>query len=228
MNFGQLTKLAALILPLILLAPTSHADGGLHYLSTSSIDLSAFPPPPADGSKEDIADLNVVRRYQKTRTKEDCARANREAAGRPQDFYGDILTEAEIAKIETLYEEVSTDTDYFVNTLKPIFNRKRPYVRDSEIKLCVPSHPALSYPSGHSAIARSTALVLGELFHDRAGRLKKRSKIIARDRAIGAVHHPKDTEAGMYLGDLVHAALMKSSDFRKKLDLIRAELKADK
>ncbi len=214
---------AGLVAQALLLAPLSHADQGLHYLNSTSIDVATFPPPPVAGSAPDKADLDVVRGYQKTRTQGQCKYALTAAALNAELFKGP-LTAAEVIKFSPLFAQVFSDTDYFVNTIKPRFQRQRPYVRDPKIKLCFESmsHPALAYPSGHSAISRAAALVLGLIYPKRAAAIIQLSDRIALSRVIAGVHHPKDIEAGKKLGDMVFAAMKNNAEFQKRI----AELKS--
>lgn len=222
----RLFSVSVSFVSVLLSASLGHATQGFYFLSSSSVNLATFPAPPAEGSAEDIKDLDGVRAYQRTRTQADCNRASSEAGASLDSFYGapyGPLNEAEISKVQSLYLDVFNDTDFFVSILKAKWRRPRPYVRDPNIKLCIPSHPAASYPSGHAAMARIGALMLSKLYPTKTADLLKRGDLIGLDRVIGGVHHPLDIEEGKHLGDLVFEALLNSAEFNKRLRLIRRE-----
>jgi acid phosphatase (class A) len=215
-----------LILSLVFFGSVSMAQSGV-TLTAEELHLSAFPAPPVAGSAEDVADLNAVRSFQKTRTKADCEMANQDAALDLESIFvnsGQILSADEGEKLQELYNEVFNQTDAMVNEVKGQWMRTRPYLRDTSIALCVPSHPASSYPSGHSAISYASARVFGVLFPARASQLLERANQVAKGRVIGGVHHPVDTQAGQKLGEDVFEALMKKPEFVNYLNQLKTQL----
>lgn len=199
------------------------------YLRPNSVDIRSFPPAPRNGSAEDRADLDGVRKLQKTRTSTECARATDEAGASLKSFYGmshAVLSSRELAAVKTLFEEIGDDASEFISPVKNQWRRPRPFRRDSRIRICVPSVSGYSYPSGHATLARVTARAFGLIFPDRARELMTRGNEIGHDRVIGAVHHPIDVQEGNHLGDEIFDALIKSSEFMHRIDEIRGELKS--
>ncbi|MBO5525420.1 MAG: phosphatase PAP2 family protein [Clostridia bacterium] len=84
-------------------------------------------------------------------------------------------------------------------TLKPMFDRVRPFVgRDIELIVPVPSES--SFPSGHSAVSFAAAFTV--LFHDRKwgkGAIAL-ATVIAFSRLYLFVHYPTDVIAGCLCG----------------------------
>jgi len=179
--------------------------------------IKEFPAPPVAGSEIDIADMAKVREYQVTRTAEDCKRAKFEAPLNIHVVFGPPygpLTLEETRKLAPLYREIFMHTDEYVNGIKVMYQRLRPYQRDSNIVLCIPSHNSTSYPSGHSTISNTAANIFATIFPDRADALKARGLQMAEDRVLGGVHHPSDVEAGRKLAEIVAEELLKSPSFQ--------------
>lgn len=210
----------------LLSASTFANHGELSYLHEMSVDTTLFPAPPLEGSYEDNLDLMIVRNFQKTRTKQECDRANYESNCSIKGFFGAPYGPLKIKQyelVEQIYLKIFKETDFFVYALKDRWNRNRPYVRDPSIKLCVNSHAASSYPSGHTAISRSTARILGLIFPQYKTSLLKRADQIAYDRVMAGVHHPSDIKAGKKLGDKVATLLMENPDFRAEVAQLKKQ-----
>lgn len=210
-----------------LLAATTAAEARFVYLNRNSVDIRSFPPAPVNGSTEDRADLDGVRKLQQTRTRAECDRATDEAGASLKSFYGmshAVLSAHELAAVATLFEEIGEDASEFLTPVKNQWRRPRPFRRDPRIRICVPSVGGFSYPSGHATLARISARAFGLIFPDRARALLTRGLEIGRDRVIAAVHHPIDIQEGNHLGDEIFDALIKSSEFMHRIDEIRAEL----
>ena len=189
--------------------------------------IAHFPPPPAEGSQIDIADLAKVREYQTTRTAEDCKRTNYEMG---LDIYSTFaepygpLTEQEARKLSPLYSKIFLMTDEYVVSLKELYKRPRPFMRDEKIVLCVPSHPSTSYPSGHATISRAAANILATVIPAKGAALKARADQVAEDRVLGGVHHPSDIEAGKALADIVSKELLPQQTLQISLEEAKKRL----
>ena len=216
-----------IFLGLVTFLAATAAEAQFVYLNPNSVDIRSFPAAPVNGSSEDRADLDGVRKLQKTRTGAECARATDEAGASLKSFYGmshAVLSSRELAAVATLFEEIGDDASEFISPVKNQWRRPRPFRRDPKIRICVPSVSGYSYPSGHATLARVSARAFGLIFPDRARALLTRGNEIGRDRVIGAVHHPIDVQEGNHLGDEIFDALIKSSEFMHRIDEIRAEL----
>jgi acid phosphatase (class A) len=199
------------------------------YLSPNLYDGAAadqaLPPSPTHGSAEEKADFETLFRYQKTRTPNDCARANYEIHITLENEFGPKygpLTEKEAKAWGPFFEKVGYETDYFVQKVKKHFHRPRPYQTDPAIKPCIKREETGAYPSGHTAITRVFALVLDQMDPSRKAAFDARGNRIAEDRVIGGVHHPADIEAGKKLGDQIFDQLMKNDKFQKDLTTLKS------
>ncbi|MGY6770297.1 acid phosphatase [Komagataeibacter sp. NFXK3] len=113
---------------------------------------------------------------------------------------------------------------------KAYWHRPRPFVGNSQ-PICTEkdrAHLATSgaYPSGHTMLGWSTALVLAELLPERATQILQRGRVFGESRIICGVHWESDVQAGYMLGAAEIAALHGSAAFRADMDAARAELAA--
>lgn len=115
---------------------------------------------------------------------------------------------------------------------KQAFNRKRPYQSQVEglpqIVALLPTDNlkhSPSYPSGHTAFAYETALVLAALVPEEQDRIYARAAEYSHNRLIVGVHFASDVEQGRVSGELIAAAFMQKDAFREKLDKARPEIR---
>ena len=213
---------------ILTLLPCAGAQAGFVFLRADSLDLHDFPSPPAIGTPTDDADLNGVREWQSTRTREECGRATDEAGASLMSFYGmdhAVLSPREIETVNALFQDMADDASEFIVALKVTFRRERPFQRDASIQLCVPAAKGYSYPSGHSTLGQVSARAFALLFPERAIPLLVRSNEIGLDRVIGGVHSPRDISAGQLLGDEIFDALLRSPEFMHRIDEMRSLLR---
>lgn len=180
--------------------------------------------PPAAGSTAQKADEEELRMRQKTRSTEDCRRAESEVhVGLANFFGGDkLITDEQVATLADDFEQFRNDTDYYIQALKKAFPRPRPFTYIQGLEPCVPREVTGAYPSGHAAIARLYALVLTDLYPKQKKAFAARAEVIATDRVTSGMHHPTDVRAGKKLGELVYAKLKASPAYRAWLKSKRA------
>lgn len=168
---------------------------------------------PTTGSPAQIADENKLRQAQKSRTAEDCARANTEVKITLQSLYGKPfgeLNEKQVSVLGPFFEQIRNDAGFYIGQLKKGYNRQRPYLYLTDLKPCVPLENSFAYPSGHSTLAKLYSLVLTDLLPQLKNKLNRRSDQIAQDRVLGGVHHPTDISAGKKSGEILYAEIKKS------------------
>ena len=106
--------------------------------------------------------------------------------------------------------------------------RKRPFVGTHKIT-CVPRDTvgdSYSYPSGHSTLGWTFALILSELAPDRSSALMAHGRAFGESRAVCGMHWESDVEDGRYVGAAVVAALHSDPAFRADMDAVRTEVAA--
>lgn len=225
MSLSTSLKKALILSALLVASLSAEAQSRMTFLSSQDLKISSFPPPPQEGSVADQEDLRYVLDLQRTRSKEQCARAMGEVSLGLNAIFGPVngpLTRSEVAQVQGLYQSLFMDTDYFVNSIKSKWKRQRPFQRSTEVRPCIPPHNSSSYPSGHAAISRMAALALGEVFPEKAEMLLKRADEVAMDRVLGGVHHLADIQAGQKLADALYAQLIQKNQFQKTIQNIKA------
>ncbi len=196
--------------------------------------LTLLPAPPAGDSSAFAADQEAFRL---TRALVDTPRwhqaitdANLDFPQAPQAF--SCALAAPITKEDTpnLYMLMHRSwTDAIVATLaaKKKYMRIRPFVVNKE-KSCTPEWEARlakdgSYPSGHTAIGWTWALILAEIAPGRADAILSRGYAYGQSRVICGVHWQSDVFAGRVIGAAVVAKLHSDPVFRAQLDAAKKE-----
>ncbi len=121
-------------------------------------------------------------------------------------------------------------TDAIVATLaaKNNYQRVRPFVVNKETS-CTPADEAMlskdgSYPSGHTTIGWTWALILAEIAPKRADAIFSRGYAFGQSRVICGVHWQSDVHAGRVIGAAVTAKLHSDPVFRAQLEAAKKEL----
>lgn len=198
-----------------------------HYLSLDGLDLRAVPAAPADGSYEDREDFRALLDWQARRTAAQCNAAKAEMSHNYDVFFGAITPFASPAPapVKEFFKNVADDSVAAHKYLKDVYKRERPFVRDARIKPCLPRVQGLSYPSGHSTMARLFALILSDLVPARRAEFLAKADQSALFRVIGGVHHPTDTAAGKALAEALYKELRKRPDFKSDMAALRPLLR---
>lgn len=190
-----------------------------------------LPPPPAEGSALEKADLAEVRRAIAE------ASAERRAQAKWDDDHEDpsmfVPTLGEGFNMEKLPANrevlaiVQNDASVAAGGAKKFFLRKRPWAVDASIQSCDPGDkPLTSYPSGHSTLGYSLAMTLAVLIPEKAQVLMTRGQDYAESRVVCRSHYVTDTRASQALAAAFVAVLLKDAAFQTKLSAAHAELKA--
>lgn len=208
-------------------AADARAASAGHYLSLDGLDLRAVPAAPAAGSYEDREDFRVLLDWQAKRTAAQCNAAKAEMSHNYDVFFGAIspFGSPEPAGVKEFFKNVGEDSVAAHKYLKEAYQRERPFVRDQRVKPCLPRVAGLSYPSGHSAMARLFALILADLAPARRAEFMAKADESALFRVIGGVHHPTDTEAGKALADALYKELKKEPAFVSDLRALKPLLR---
>ncbi|MDT8285583.1 MAG: phosphatase PAP2 family protein [Elusimicrobiales bacterium] len=198
-----------------------------YYISAEAQEFTGFPPPPADGSPADLADLQGVRDWQVKRSTAQCAAANAAARAAFTEFFGEIspFPSPLPPGAAVILGRIKKETDGAAAGIKDRFERPRPFLRADDLDPCLGRIGGKAYPSGHATISRVLALILSDLVPSRRKEFLARSDEAALERVIGGVHHPADIEAGKLLGDRLYAAYSRSPAFKADMRSLRGFLK---
>lgn len=208
------------------LAPGSHPDS-----------LALLPPPPAPNSAAlalDEETRKASRALQGTARWDLAARDADlnapEAAGIFSCALGVPITAGETPHLFRLLWRSLADAALATRAAKNHYRRSRPFaVHDSPI--CTPDQKAHllgngSYPSGHTTLGWTWALILAEVAPERADAILSRGLAYGRNRIVCNVHWASDVQAGLILGAGVAARLHADPAFRADLEAARGEVAA--
>ncbi|WP_243313289.1 acid phosphatase [Fundidesulfovibrio agrisoli] len=198
-----------------------------HFLPAASLDLAAvLPPPPADGSPRNKAELMEMLRLQRTRTPAMVAFALADVERSPfrfADVLGAAFNKQNLPGVEALFAAILEDATLQIDPAKQRWNRLRPFLLDPMIEPCLPEPQSASYPSGHSTFGHLAAIVLSAMVPEKAEALAKRGEAFARNRVIGGVHYPSDIAAGAQAAEAIAKALFNNPEFQKAFQEAKAQ-----
>jgi acid phosphatase (class A) len=209
------------------------------YLGKDNVpnSLVLLPPPPAPGSAELARDEDVAQRTFATRDtpRFDLAHVDYDldfprVAGTYSCSLNAPITERDTPTLFRLLRRVKTDANLSTNDAKVFYNRQRPYVVNHE-KTCAPEGDERlskngSYPSGHTTIAWTWALVLVEISPDRADALLLRARVFGENRNVCNQHWYSDVEWGRTMAAALVARLHTSAEFLADLEVAKKELES--
>ena len=207
------------------------------YFTTDEMpDMMVFLPGPPDSTS--MAFMNDVARYywgkEMRNDPERAAQATRDAV------YGleTILTEFEeafgmkISKEDTpeIYKvllEGTATCDSICTKAKREYMRRRPFMVFNEPTLYPEDEPALrkngSYPSGHTLLGWSSALLMMEINPDRATEILTRGYRYGENRLVVGAHWQSDTDAARLAASAAYARLHTSERFLEQMKKAREE-----
>jgi acid phosphatase (class A) len=187
-----------------------------YYLDPSRVDLiHILAPPPSPDTDEGKADLQAVLTTQHTRTEDQIREAQadtEESVFRFADVMGPGFKPENLPFAATFFERVSSDSDEAVAVAKAYFNRPRPFVLDHDVRPIVVRSPSPCY-RGHATFAYVNAILLACMEPEKAAAIFSRARRFARNREIGGVHYPSDTEAGLISASVIDNVLLHEPRF---------------
>ena len=159
-------------------------------------DMRLFMPGPPDSTS--VAFANDVSRY----------------------FWGKIY--------KVLLEGTAT-CDSICKYPKALYGRTRPFVRFNEHTLA-PEYegelnPHKSFPSGHTLLGWSSALLMMEINPDRANEILARGYRYGENRVVVGAHWQSDTDAARMVAAVAYAKLHTSERFLEQMKKAREEFK---
>jgi len=209
------------------------------YLPMASIpdSLMLLPPPPAPGSTEAVLDEDVSRKYSTLRDSprwtlavQDADLDFPQAAGTFSCTLGIPITQQDTPYLYMLLHRSFTDAIISTLKAKGHYKRIRPFAAHNTAT-CSPGWEKElrkdgSYPSGHSAIGWTWALVLSEIDPEHGDAILLRGRAFAESRLACNVHWQSDVNAGQFMASAVAARLHASPAFLADLNAAKAEIAA--
>jgi len=199
--------------------------------------LTLLPAPPVKESVAFIADQEA---YLTTRSLINTPRwtqaikdANLHFPAAPEAFSCALnapITNDAMPNLYMLMDRTKTDTSAATSKAKNYYKRVRPFVEHKQTS-CTPNDEAAlaqngSYPSGHTTIGWTWALILAEINPDRADAILSRGYAFGQSRVICGVHWQSDVTAGRVVAAAVVAKLHSDPVFRAQLEAAKKELAA--
>ncbi|WP_374534360.1 phosphatase PAP2 family protein [Phenylobacterium sp.] len=196
---------------------------------TAPDGVRLLAPPPAPGGARAAMDRRI---HQETRALENTPRwrlAADDVNSETFDHYacaiGVQLTPERAPALARLLDRAGSGD--IVGPAKDHWGTRRPYLT-APGPTCQPQTEHLAanpdYPSGHTANGWMEALLLAELFPDRATEILARGRAYGESRVICRVHTVSAVEAGYVAGAAATAVLHGQAEFRRDLEAARAEL----
>lgn len=190
------------------------AQSGEHILSKKALRtiLGNFPEPGSEAEKQDDA---ILLDFQKKRTQKECDFAATQSKLHVENVFvlpSGPLTRAEMKHVKIELLKLQATVGINIVRAKRLYHRPRPYMRNHDIKPCIPLEKSSSYPSGHSTMGRAVSKYLSVIYPEKAKELLKVGNQIGTNRMLGGVHHPSDVEAGRKLGDAIADSFIHEDD----------------
>ncbi|WP_411851169.1 acid phosphatase [Stenotrophomonas sp. LGBM10] len=206
------------------------------YLGRALPDsLALLPPPPAKGSPGFARDQAVSRASQTLRRTPRYALASADADLRFPHIasafacaLGVPISQQDTPRLYLLLQRSLVDAGLATYAAKDHYKRTRPFVYYKEAT-CAPADEAQlrgdgSYPSGHTAIGWTWALLLTELSPGQADALLARGRAFGENRLICNAHWQSDILQGRAVAAGAVATLHANADFLADMSAARAEI----
>ena len=146
--------------------------------------------------------------------------------------FGLRISLEETPEIYKVLRDATATCDSICTLPKKYYMRRRPFMRMQEPTLYPKDEPALrkngSYPSGHTILGWSSALLLSEINPDCADTILARGYMYGESRVIVGAHWQSDVDAGRLAASAAYARLHTSERFLEQMRLARLEFRIKK
>ncbi|MEW9573434.1 phosphatase PAP2 family protein [Rhodanobacter sp. Si-c] len=218
-------KRLALFVLALLIGRSALADG-----NGPAVDLTALlPPPPAAGSPTARQDMAGVLAVQARRTPMEIAAAEADQAHsvfRFADVFGAAFTPDRLPHTAAFFARVAAYDKGEVKAAKLFWQHPRPVQASHRVHpLSVEKPNDWSYPSGHSTLGYTEAVLLANMVPERRAAIFARADLYAHHRIVMGVHYPSDVEAGRLAGTVLGSRLLDDPAWQAAYAAARAELR---
>ena len=199
-------------------------------------DMMVFLPGPPDSTS--VAFMNDVARYywgkEMRKDPERAAEATRDAVygletilTEFEEAFGMKVTKEDTPEIYKVLLEGTATCDSICTRPKREYMRRRPFMVFNEPTLYPEDEPALrlngSFPSGHTLLGWSSALLMMEINPDRATEIMARGYRYGENRLVVGAHWQSDTDAARLAASVAYARLHTSERFLEQMRKAREE-----
>ena len=180
--------------------------------------LELLAPPPKEGSAAYALDLEIAAKYlamkdtdRKSRAVKDAVLAFPEATDAFNSVLDMQISEKNTPHLYMILRRSLADAGLSTYAAKNHYQRKRPFMVNNQ-STCTPEEENHlqedgSYPSGHTAAGWAWALILVEVFPDKADVILERGKQFGISRNMCNAHWHSDVVAGRMMGAATVARL---------------------
>lgn len=183
-------------------------------------------PFPAFGTPEFYQDVETIMDLVKLRTPETLQKTRDEKIA-TAFFLGPVhiadlrLYHGKKDELVDFFNDVFSDVDVILYTLKPKFDRARPIdiIPNWETTIETPGHS--SYPCGHCLESHTFAYLLSEFEPGLKDEFFKSAGEISMRREISGLHFRTDNEAGQLLAKQAFALMKESSMWKKRFPIAK-------
>jgi acid phosphatase (class A) len=207
------------------------------YLTEEDLpnSLHLLPPPPEEGTPAWDLDMELAEIYvamddeaRKSRATEDAELHFPEALEAFNLVLEIKLSEEKTPMVYMILRRTLADAGLSTYAAKDHYKRERPFMENGT-PTCTPEEEEYlsqdgSYPSGHTAIGWTWALILTELFPGQTDVLLERGKEFGISRNVCNVHWHSDVVAGRMIGAATYARLHANADFLVDMEAAKAEI----
>jgi acid phosphatase (class A) len=207
------------------------------YFTTGEMpDMMVFLPGPPDSTS--VAFMNDVARYywgkEMRKNPERAAQATRDAVygldtiiTEFEEAFGMKISKEETPEIYKVLLEGTATCDSICTIPKLKYMRRRPFMVFNEQTLTPEDEEALrkngSYPSGHTLLGWSSALLMSEINPDHATEILARGYRYGENRLVVGAHWQSDTDAARLAASAAYARLHTSERFLEQMKKAREE-----
>lgn len=218
-----------------MLSPTIPFPKGFLDPKVLPDSLALLPPPPVEGSAAKAADQEAfnagmaVNDDRKALAASDADLSSwAHIVSSFEHIVGTSLSDGSKPNTEMLLRRAIADGALSTYAAKNHYQRVRPFVQN-KTSTCRPEDESAlrkdgSYPSGHTAIGWTLALVLTDLFPDRENAILQRGYDFGQSRVVCGAHWMSDTVSGRTVASATYARLQADPNFIAQRDLARKEL----
>ena len=213
------------------------ANAAEGYLTESQVpnSLKILPLPPQENSAGQIRDKAIFQDMQAQKGSASWAQAAIDAdltdehLGKPfSEVFGIEINEKNTPTLFSMMQKIRSDSNVTTKSAKQHYNRTRPFI-SMNVSTCTPQDETTlksngSYPSGHTTIGWTYALLLAELRPDRQEEIIQRGYEYGQSRVVCNMHWQSDVDAGRVIASAQFARLQADPHFQKDMKKAKKEI----
>jgi len=197
------------------------------YLDPAQIDTTRFlaPPPDEAATRREIEQMLVLQRQRTPAQAERSVADLEQSVFRFSDVMGDRFRKQDLPRTARLFETLYRTESILNKQGKEKWQRTRPPLFDKRIEPVARYSSSGSYPSGHSAFAYLSGIVLAEMVPEKSAQIFARASEFGENRVLGGVHYPSDIEAGRRLATMIAVLIQGNPAYQGDFAEARKELR---